>query len=945
MSQDAKMQWQQQMATAEAQARRQFEADVAAKKQAAWQQYQADVAGYKSQADFEALWSAEVGKATKQHEIQLRATRRQAEKEFQRSTAQQQLAFVTGLESQVAAAKREAAMTGKQISPRVIGSFRKTQAELLGTALTSETEVFTERLSKWEKEQRAAAQKAIAEQKPKAKEEFETSLGAWETAGKTEFETQLQGWEVATKASLESQIGTWKAGETAKFEAAGAKVGEPKPQMIGLAESLLHFDPFRWGADVAAALTGRKPWTKEQEAAARKPLEVPLGILHLPQEYAAGAIAIPESFVYSVGQLAGFETPKPPPMGLEYGVPYYAGAIFGQIALGYGISAGVTRVTTAVAPSVISSIFGRTAISSGIGGLYGYIYSKGDVGETLKGAALAGGISLITEAARPIARAVKARLPSRAEALPRGEPLTPYGEPTVAEMQTTMEKQLTPAEEWAARATRAAPKEPVGVEKSFAELGQMMAEQPSAVEEWTSRAAKELELLYPEMKSTTQFKYGAAWGEGEVAREVVEKPLKPIMDLSDQLLGGLPEPEPSAQWTARAIREAKRFMPEKAPLVTGIAEGAAWGEGGLPELAGRAGKEISLSDTMFGVSPAERWSARAAKELGLVFPEARHVTQFEGGISLLRAEEIPTALTAEAPITAPSDIAQRRWIIRAVRSDLSQTIFGDLPKELPSNLPKGFEHYVKPLKEELVKKGMEVGTGTGQLLLMEKPLQITTAPVKELPVAAKAARWVVRTQLELLKAPVEAAVTPTVAQIPSLSLALMGITTVKQKQREKAALAPVLISPPAQAQAISVAEAVGITPKQLPAQAVGLTPAQLPKLAPALAPLLSPVQISPVVPSLLLKQKAVQIQKQRRKKEEEIQREKKKSIGAELFAGMGEFLYPILPEKRLPAFMTVGLLTKPIRRQGRSISSASSFILQNGRGKRNVGKSKRHKRK
>jgi hypothetical protein len=860
------------MATTEAQARRQFEIDLAARKRQAWQQYQADVAGYKSQADFEALWAAEAGKAVKIHEFQMRKAKRQAEREFGRVTAQERVAFITGLESGIAAAKREAAMRGVQLAPSLVATYRETQVGLAETALAAEAEVFTGKLTEWEKAQRAARAKEMALQKVKAKGEFETGLGAWEAAGKAEFETQLSAWEAASQASLESQIGTWKAGEAAKIEAV-PKVEPPKPQAIGLAESLLHFDPFRWGADVAAALTGRKPWTAEQAAAARKPLEVPLGILSLPKEYAAGAIAVPETFIYSVGQIAGFETPKPPPTGLEYGMPYFAGAIFGQIAVGYGISKGVTTVTTAVAPSVVSSIFGRTAVSSGIGGLFGYVYSGGDVEETLKGAALAGGISLITEAARPVLRAVKARLPSRVKPLPIGERITPYGEPTVSEMERAMAGQPTAAEEWAARARPTpVPKEPFTVEKSFAELGKQMAEQPSAVEEWTARAARELEAFYPEAKPVTQLRYGTAWGEG------------------------------------------------------------------IPK---ETGKAISLSDSIFGGTPAERWTARAAKEAEVFFPEIRHVTQLESGVSTLRAEAVTTIPRAEAPTTPSAEIAKRRWVIKAVRSELSQAVFGDLPKEIPSALPKGFEYYVKPVKEEIAKKGIEVGTRTGQLLMMEKPLQITTAPVKELPVAAKAARWVIRTQIELLKAPAQAIITPTAAaQIPSVSSVVMGITTIKVKQREKAAVVPVLRVPPAEAQAISLAEAVGITPKQAPALAIGLMPAQLPKLAPVVSAAISPVQIIAIAPRLALKEEGGGIMKGKKKEEERVPT-KKKTIGSELFAGMGKFLYPVLPERKLPAYLSFGLLVKPIRRQGKSIQSASSFILQKRRGKRNVGKSRR----
>lgn len=166
-----------------------------------------------------------------------------------------------------------------------------------------------------------------------------------------------------------------------------------------IAETIIKFDPYRFGAEIGAGLreviTGvpTPPHKITEAAEATKGIfvgaQAPLGArLDRPQDFLAGFVAVPESLAYTVGRFAGFETPTPPPtvgsalvttgvgavltgrlapspelIELErFGPGYIAGGLAGEIAMswliGKGVAKGVT-VVKRVTPKVVKGTLGR----------------------------------------------------------------------------------------------------------------------------------------------------------------------------------------------------------------------------------------------------------------------------------------------------------------------------------------------------------------------------------------------------------------------------------------------------------------------------------------------------------------------------------------------------------------------------------------------------------
>lgn len=480
-------------------------------------------------------------------------------------------------------------------------------------------------------------------------------------------------------------------------------VGQARAQesQKGLAEQLVTFDPFRWGADVAAMVTGRPKWTEEQLVVGKSKWGGAVQVLHLPQEYAAGAVAVPEAVAYSVGRAAGMKTPEIPPTFMEYGPAYFAGSIFGQYLLTYGVGALAEKLVSKIPQSLQPSA------------------------EELEATALW----------KP-----KGQEPAQLWQKPEGITRIPYGEPTVSELQQAVLTQKTPAEQWLARS------------------------------QW-------------------------------------KPPPQPTSMIGDLMMGGYPEATPSAQWAARAIKEAERFMPS-APLITRYAEGIGYGEQIRAPAA--TGKAVSLYPT-----PKAAWEHRFLVEVGKYYPELRSVTQYPEGLSSLRSEEIiqPKVSAARAP--EGLDVSRARWVVRGQQAKLAAERADIIPSPATTpepTLPKQFKEYVKPLKSETAGAGVESATQTGQVLVMEKPLQVQK--VTQLPAVAKAAKWIVRTQIAEMRTPV-----PTIAA-PMMSPLIAPITLA--------------------ATGVKMSQIVGVKATQLP----GLKSASVlsPKLAPALQPALQPKQ-------------------------------------------------------------------------------------------------------
>lgn len=317
----------------------------------------------------------------------------------------------------------------------------------------------------------------------------------------------------------------------------------------------------------------------------------------------------------------------------------------------------------------------------------------------------------------------------------------------------------------------------------------------------------------------------------------------------------------------------------------------------------QVGAVLQPLDEAIGLTAAEKWTSRAAREIPKIYPAMKPITQVKYGVAW-GDPYFPYAKPTKVPVTLAETLAVKRWTVRAMKWQLGAGVLPTTADDL-AGLPKKFSEYVKPMKLPTPPREGIVTQAGRQILIMEKPL------VKLIPKVApkvRISKWVVKAQKEALKVvPLAKLAVKVAPAVKPAEISLAAIIGVKAVTKTKLTLKQEL-------------QAVKQKQKEKEKLKVSLIPLQIPALAPALVPLQIPELKQPSLTQAVqvMKQEQIQRQKQIEKEEKRLRKKKKKKLLP--WERRGLLLeYPVRPEKEVPSFIFEGLGKKS---KGMNLDSA-----------------------
>jgi len=308
-----KQRYQQQLATAEAQARAKYSQDLAAKITEIRLKHATAVEAEKAKIDLVGQIATASAQEKKKFEQSVAAQRATIEKEYKERIIGTRQIFTKKMKAGIQEAKRQAAMrekTYKQITPRILRAYKKTELGILETTITAEAEVFKEEMKTWEKRAIGKFETGLEEWKVEELAKQKKATEEWEKAEKAELEKEIAVYKEAAVEQLGLDIKEWKAEEAAKLEPQLVKWRE-EWQPKGIAERILE-----WKAPDLPTLDIELFRFKVKEGELRVGFDVGKfaeGLMEGSAAAVAGVVAAGESLAYSVAGLAGVKAPKPPP--------------------------------------------------------------------------------------------------------------------------------------------------------------------------------------------------------------------------------------------------------------------------------------------------------------------------------------------------------------------------------------------------------------------------------------------------------------------------------------------------------------------------------------------------------------------------------------------------------------------------------------------------------
>jgi hypothetical protein len=563
--QQIREEYQRQIAEAEATARAEYEKQLAAKIAAVRLRYEGMIEAEKAQYDLDVM-IAEAAEVERTKFLESLAGKKAVlEKDYQKSVAATKKTFQKRVQTEIRRAKREAAMRAKTyapVSPRILRAYKKTEMEIFEEAVEAETEVFGQELQKWKERAVGEYETGLEEWKVEELAAQEKAMAAWEKGEKAAMEQEISVYKQQAAAELETQITTWKKEEAAKFEPELEKWREAWREP-SIAEQML-----QWKAPDLPTIDIELFKVPVAGGYLRIGFDLGKFVEGLAEgSVAAGAglVASGESLAYSIGTLAGLETPRPPPTlvagliqavpasigagelraspqleemaEMEYGFTYAAASLLGDVIISYAIGKGVEKGAAVVGKTRVGA-YVATKAAPVLRPIAKLQYKIGQLAQPVTKPMVKAAewiISPIYKVKAAAAAALAKKAPTAiAPAVPRGvlvdvtkagqyvdEPFTAF---KLAEARWGSIAQVVPEEQ---------------VAQVMQPLDEAMGLTVS--EKWTRRAIVDLKAMG--FKPIKQMKYGAAWGEPYFP---YPKPTEPSVLAQPSL--------PIQKWTVRAMK-------------------------------------------------------------------------------------------------------------------------------------------------------------------------------------------------------------------------------------------------------------------------------------------------------------------------------------------------------------------------------------------------------